>query len=68
MLTRIGLPESTFSLPALEAKLVTYISDPSATVRPFELSSIPKISREQAQTEALRSSIFCSLPAGCANT
>lgn len=48
------LADSTFSLSALEAKLVSYISDPVATSKPFELSAVPKISREAAQQEALR--------------
>ena len=46
--------ESVFSLSALEAKLVTYISDPEASAQPFDVSSIPKISRAQAAKEVAR--------------
>ncbi|KAI0348112.1 coatomer subunit gamma [Trametopsis cervina] len=48
--------ESIFSLSALEAKLVSYISDPSASSAPFDVSSIPKISRAQAAKEVARPS------------
>ncbi|KAI0803155.1 coatomer subunit gamma [Irpex lacteus] len=48
--------ESVFSLSALESKLVSYISDPSASSQPFDVSSIPKISRAQAAKEAARPS------------
>ncbi|KAJ3473723.1 hypothetical protein NLI96_g12856 [Meripilus lineatus] len=46
--------ESVFSLSALEAKLVSYISDPDAPEKPFDTSSIPKISKEQAAKEVAR--------------
>ena len=49
-------PESYFSLAALEAKLVTYVKDPSAAVKAFDASSIPKISRAQAAQEVARES------------
>lgn len=48
--------ESVYSLPALEAKLVAYVKDPSAVVRPFDTLSVPKISRLQAAQEAARPS------------
>jgi len=48
--------ESVFSLAALEAKLVTYMKDPSAAEQPFDVSSVPKISRAQAAQEAARPS------------
>jgi hypothetical protein len=53
--------ESFFSLAALEAKLVTYVNDPSASAKPFDASSIPKISRVQAAQEVAREfhGIFC---------
>ena len=44
--------ETVFSLSALEAKLVSYISDPEAATQPFDVSSIPKVSRAQAAKEA----------------
>lgn len=48
--------ESIFSLSALESKLVSYISDPDALEKPFDVSSIPKISRAQAAKDAARPS------------
>jgi len=45
-----------FSLSALEAKLVAYVNDEDAADEPFDASSIPKISREQAQQESARPS------------
>lgn len=49
-----NLSESIFSLSALEARLVSYISDADATSQPFDVSSIPKVSREQAAKEVAR--------------
>ncbi|MBW0529587.1 hypothetical protein O181_069302, partial [Austropuccinia psidii MF-1] len=46
--------ESTISLAALESKLVSYISEKGAAQAPFEVSSIPRISKEQAHQEAIR--------------
>ena len=46
--------ESVFSLDALESKLVSYISEPSASLTAFDASSIPKVSRAQAAAEAAR--------------
>ncbi|KAF8323388.1 Coatomer, gamma subunit [Clavulina sp. PMI_390] len=48
--------ESTFSLATLESQLVAYIKEPSAAAVPFDVTSIPKISREQAQQESARPS------------
>ncbi|KAJ3721911.1 coatomer subunit gamma [Lentinula raphanica] len=48
--------ESVFSLAALESKLVAYVQDPSASLQPLDLSSVPKISRVQAAQEAARPS------------
>ncbi|KAF9451392.1 coatomer subunit gamma [Macrolepiota fuliginosa MF-IS2] len=48
--------ESVFSLAALEAKLVVYIKDPATATQPFDVSSVPKISRAQAAQEAARPS------------
>ena len=48
------IPESVFSLDALESRLVSYVNDPSASTAPFDVSSIPKISRAQAAAEAAR--------------
>lgn len=48
--------DSVFSLAALESKLVAYVKDPSATEKPFDVSSVPKISRAQAAQEAARES------------
>ena len=46
--------ESIFSLAALESKLVSYISDPESLDKPFDTSSIPKVSKEQAAKESAR--------------
>lgn len=46
--------ESVFSLAALESKLVAYVNDVDASARPFDTSSIPKISRAQLAAESTR--------------
>ena len=46
--------DSVFSLLALESKLVAYVRDTDATDQPFDVSSVPKVSREQAAQEAAR--------------
>jgi len=43
--------EATFSLAALESELVAYVKDDSRHSTAFDLSAIPKISREQASAE-----------------
>lgn len=48
--------ESVFSLAALEAKLVSYVNDPSASIKAFDASSIPKISRAQVAQDVARPS------------
>ncbi|KAI1793129.1 coatomer subunit gamma [Ganoderma leucocontextum] len=48
--------ESIYSLSALESKLVSYISDPDALEQAFDVTDIPKISREQAAKDAARPS------------
>ncbi|KAG6878308.1 hypothetical protein C0993_008905 [Termitomyces sp. T159_Od127] len=48
--------ESVFSLAALESKLVAYVKDPSASTLPFDITSVPKISRSQAAQDAARPS------------
>ncbi|KAI6048037.1 coatomer subunit gamma [Pisolithus marmoratus] len=48
--------ESVFSLAALESKLVAYISDPVAASQPFDVTSIPKVSRAQLAAESIRPS------------
>ncbi|CAK5264828.1 unnamed protein product [Mycena citricolor] len=48
--------ESVFSLATLEAKLVSYVKDPSSSAQPFDVSGIPKISRAQAAADAARPS------------
>jgi hypothetical protein len=53
--------ESTFSLAALESKLVAYVNDTSAAEAPFDASDIPKISREQAAKEAARKTDYDDL-------
>jgi coatomer subunit gamma len=46
--------DSVLSLSALESKLVAYMKDTNATDQPFDVSSVPKVSREQAAQEAAR--------------
>ena len=46
--------DSVFSLLALESKLVAYVRDSDATDVPFDVSSVPKVSREQAAQEVAR--------------
>lgn len=46
--------ESIFSLAALESQLVSYISDSDSLAKPFDTSSIPKVSKEQAAKESAR--------------
>lgn len=53
----VGFIESTISLATLESKLTTYISQKESSQAPFEMSNIPRISREQACQEALRADI-----------
>lgn len=50
--------ESVFSLAALEAKLVAYAKDPTAAEKPFDVSTVPKISRAQAAQEAAREWVY----------
>ncbi|KAF9518561.1 hypothetical protein BS47DRAFT_1388965 [Hydnum rufescens UP504] len=44
--------ESVFSLAALESKLVAYVRDADASDQPFDATSLPKISQEQARQES----------------
>jgi len=46
--------DSVFSLSALESKLVAYVKDEDAASEPFDVSSVPKVSREQAAQEVAR--------------
>ncbi|KAF9567853.1 coatomer subunit gamma [Agrocybe pediades] len=55
--------ESVFSLAALESKLVSYVKDPAAAEQPFDVSSVPKISRAQAAQEAARPSTLDTIGA-----
>ncbi|KAJ6520303.1 coatomer subunit gamma [Mycena sanguinolenta] len=48
--------DSVLSLAALEAKLVSYVKDGAAAAQPFDVSTIPKISRAQAAAESARPS------------
>ena len=50
--------DSVYSLSALESKLVSYVNDADAGKQPFDVSSIPKISRAQAATEIARKRLF----------
>lgn len=55
--------ESVFSLSALEAKLVSYVNDTDASETAFDISSIPKVSRQQAAQEAARPSTLDTIGA-----
>ncbi|CAA7264738.1 unnamed protein product [Cyclocybe aegerita] len=55
--------ESVFSLAALESKLVAYVKDPTAAEQPFDVSTVPKISRAQAAQEAARPSTLDTIGA-----
>ena len=46
--------DSVYSLSALEAKLVAYVRDADAASQPFDVSSVPKVSRQQAAQEVAR--------------
>ncbi|SGY80461.1 BQ5605_C008g05393 [Microbotryum silenes-dioicae] len=46
--------DSTFSLEVLEAKLEKYVADPDASSEPFDLATIPKVSKTQSLQAALR--------------
>ncbi|KAF8211750.1 adaptin N terminal region-domain-containing protein [Mycena galopus ATCC 62051] len=48
--------DSVLSLAALESKLVSYVKDTTAAAQPFDVSTIPKISRAQAALESARPS------------
>jgi len=61
--------ESVFSLAALESKLVSYVNDAEASQTPFDATSVPKVSRAQAQQEsALPSSLEASVAPVTAKT
>ena len=47
----LTVAEATFSLVALEDQLVSYLKNDSAVAEPFDITSVPKISRQQAQAE-----------------
>ncbi|KZT30960.1 coatomer subunit gamma [Neolentinus lepideus HHB14362 ss-1] len=55
--------ESIPSLAALEAKLVAYVNEPEAAEQPFDFSSIPRISRAQAVSDAARPSTLDTISA-----
>ncbi|KAI0274945.1 coatomer subunit gamma [Gloeopeniophorella convolvens] len=58
--------DSVFSLSALESKLVAYVRDADAADQPFDVSSVPKISREQAAQEVARPSSLDTIGAPAA--
>ncbi|KAI9460466.1 coatomer subunit gamma [Lactarius psammicola] len=60
--------DSVFSLLALESKLVAYVRDTDATDQPFNVSSVPKVSREQAAQEAARPSSLDTIGAPATRT
>lgn len=46
--------ESSYKLTALESALQSYVSDPSSSTSGFDITRIPRITREEARQEALR--------------
>jgi hypothetical protein len=44
--------DSTFSLDALESRLAAYIADTSSAEQPFDLTAVPKVSKEQVLEQA----------------
>ncbi|RUP50466.1 coatomer subunit gamma [Jimgerdemannia flammicorona] len=46
--------DSTYSLPALERGLVTYINDATDFDKPFNIAAVPKITKAQEEAERLR--------------
>ena len=55
--------EATYSLAALESELVSYVKDDARHSAAFDISSVPKISREQAAAEVARPSALESIQA-----
>lgn len=54
------LVEGTFPLASLEAELAAYVSHPEKQEQAFDITTIPKISREQAAAEVPRKSRILS--------
>ncbi|KAG8809572.1 coatomer subunit gamma [Serendipita sp. 399] len=52
-----------YAQSTLESKLVAYVNDPAAQADDFDISSVPKISRAQAQQEAARPTTLESITA-----
>lgn len=44
--------DSTFSLDALESRLAAYIADTTSAEQPFDLTAVPKVSKEQVLEQA----------------
>ncbi|KIM27460.1 hypothetical protein M408DRAFT_71118 [Serendipita vermifera MAFF 305830] len=59
--------DSVYSLAALESKLVTYVNNPEAQSAAFDISTIPKVSRAQAQQEAARPTTLDTIQASVAS-
>ncbi|KAH9997776.1 adaptin N terminal region-domain-containing protein [Russula compacta] len=60
--------DSVFSLSALESKLVAYVRDSDAAFQAFDVSSVPKVSREQAAQEVARPSSLDTIGAPVTRT
>jgi coatomer protein complex subunit gamma len=59
-LRHLCLVEGTFPLASLEAELAAYVSHPEKQEQAFDITTIPKISREQAAAEVPRKSRILS--------
>ncbi|GAC99544.1 clathrin binding protein [Pseudozyma hubeiensis SY62] len=46
--------ESSYKLTALESALQSYVSDPSSSTSVFDITKIPRVTREESRQEALR--------------
>ncbi|CAD6891270.1 unnamed protein product [Tilletia laevis] len=52
--TRLVRDDETYQLRALESSLSSYVAEPAQSDVPFDASVVPKITREEAELEALR--------------
>ena len=51
---KIVKDDSSFKLSALESALQSYMQDPSSSTSAFDVTKIPRVTREEARQEALR--------------
>ena len=56
LISHFNSAEGTFPLASLESELAAYVSHPEKQEQAFDITTIPKISREQAAAEVPRMS------------